>query len=67
MKKNKNINIPVKFVDNLKETLGWISSTIHFWHLDKTYPMNLIDTVVTDFYEALKHDNLVSLSHINDK
>lgn len=68
----KIIEIPVEMVDNLQEKIGWISSTIQFWHFEKVWPMNLIKDVCDNIYDELNYDhlkdtNFVSVSHIIDK
>lgn len=50
MTKNKTeIKIPVEEVENLLKSFEWISSTLEFWKLYKSFPCNLISKVCTDY------------------
>lgn len=54
----KTIELPVETVDNLRQTFAWISSSISFWHLENTYPTNLINKVCEDMFQELIECNL---------
>lgn len=54
----KTVELPVETVDNLRQAFAWISSSISFWHLEKTYPTNLINKVCEDMYQELLEANL---------
>lgn len=52
--KNNTIEIPVDIVEKIDFILNWVSSTITFWDLNKSWPCNLIQDSVDECIKYLK-------------
>ena len=56
MSKDKKdyVKLSVKNVNNLKDKLSWISTTITLQHFEKVWPMNLIKDVCNSLFDMLE-------------